>query len=401
MIGGGGALAPFFLAYYLSYLLRSVNAVIAPELRSELGVGPAELGFLTSTYFLAFAFAQLPVGLALDRFGPRKVVASLMLVAAGGGLLFSAAGSFPALAVGRGLMGLGVSACLMGALKAAAAGYPASRQASLTGLIMAAGATGALTASVPLELLLPFTGWRGALLGVAALCALCAALVAIAVPAALSPSRAGSSWAAELSALGTVLRSAAFWRFAPQSFWFTGTFMAVQGLWVVPWAMTVEGRSRAAAAGLLLALSLGMLAGQLGVGVAAGWLARAGWHRRRMMAAGLALALLLEAAIIVGLAGGPGAWFLFGATSAVGAQVYGVASAAFSPALSGRVSTALNKLAFLGAFLLQWGIGLAVERISAGGVAPARALQLSLGALWLAKALALAWSLRGESEPHL
>lgn len=164
-------LGPFCVGYYVSYLLRTVNAVIAPELGRELQLGPAELGFLTSTYFLAFAAAQLPVGLALDRFGPRKVVASLMAVATAGVLLFASARSFTGLAVGRALLGLGVSACLMGALKAAAQAFPIARQASLTGVIMAAGASGALSASVPLEALLPLLGWRGALLLVAGISA--------------------------------------------------------------------------------------------------------------------------------------------------------------------------------------------------------------------------------------
>ena len=389
------ALIPFFVAYYVSYLLRSVNAVMAPELERELGVGAAGLGFLTSTYFLSFAGAQLPVGLALDRFGPRRVVALLMTVATAGVLLFASARSFAGLAVGRALVGVGVSACLMGALKAAASGFAAERQASLTGLIMAAGALGALSASVPLERLLPVVGWRGAVLVVAGLCAVCVVLVGALVPATLSPQARQARWQDEIRALGLVLRSSAFWRFGPQAFFFTGGFMAVQGLWVVPWAMTTEGRSRAGAATLLLGLSLGMLAGQLAVGAAAGRLARAGWDRARLMSGGLLLALAVEAVIVAGVVRGPLPWFVFGLTSAVGAQVYGVAAEAFELRLSGRVSTALNTLAFAGAFLLQWGIGVSIDWLSAAGGDPVRAARITVAAVWLAQVLsvlAAGWS---------
>jgi hypothetical protein len=89
-------------------------------------------------------------------------------------------------------------------------------------------------------------------------------------------------------------------------------------------------------------------------------------------------------------------WFAFGFASAVSAQIYGVAGGHFAPALWGRVSTALNTLAFGGAFLLQWGIGGAVEALQALAVPQARAFQLALAGVWLAQLLAVAWSARPE-----
>ena len=80
---------PFAAGYYLSYLLRTVNAVIAPELTRELALSAADLGLLTSAYLLAFAAFQIPLGLLLDRHGPRRVEAGLLLVAAAGTLLFA------------------------------------------------------------------------------------------------------------------------------------------------------------------------------------------------------------------------------------------------------------------------------------------------------------------------
>ncbi|NOQ52071.1 MAG: MFS transporter, partial [Desulfuromonadaceae bacterium] len=108
---------PFGLGYFVSYLFRTVNAVIAPDLVADLGLTPADLGLLTSAYFLAFAAFQLPLGLLLDRFGPRRVESALLLFAAAGALLFARAESLLGLIVGRALIGLGVSACLMAAFK--------------------------------------------------------------------------------------------------------------------------------------------------------------------------------------------------------------------------------------------------------------------------------------------
>lgn len=153
---------PFAAGYYLSYLMRTVNAVISPDLTRELGLGAADLGLLTSTYFFAFALAQIPVGIALDRYGPRRVEALLLLLTGLGAALFALGDSLPVLAGARGLIGFGVSACLMAGLKGFTLWFPRERLASMTGYVMSSGALGAVTASAPLEAALPFIGWRGA-----------------------------------------------------------------------------------------------------------------------------------------------------------------------------------------------------------------------------------------------
>jgi sugar phosphate permease len=402
--------APFCLGYYVSYLLRTVNAVIAPDLVRELGIGAADLGLLTSTYFLAFAVAQLPVGVALDRFGARRVVATLLAVASIGVVVFATGHAFVRLAVGRGLIGLGVSACLMGAFKAFGAIFPRDRQASLTGLVMSAGAIGALSASLPVEWALPIIGWRQTLLVVAVFSAAAAALIAVAgrdgsglrVQNQQEDQQANGrdgrqASAHEVAALLSVLKARAFWRFAPQAALFTGGFMAVQSLWAVPWVMTVDGRTRGQAAALLLVLNAGMLLGQLAIVFGAGSLARRRIHRERFMAGSVTLALLVEGLLIAGLVSGPIAWFAFGCFSAAGAQVYGVTSGYFPESMSGRVSTAVNLLAFVGAFCIQWGIGLAVDRLAASAVSPAAALRMTFAGLWIAQTVAVAWGFWSSS----
>jgi MFS family permease len=108
----GRVLLPFGFGYFLSFLYRTVNAVIGPEVAASLGLGAAELGLLTSAYFVAFAAFQIPLGVLLDRYGPRHVEAALVLVAAAGAVVFARGESTLTLALGRALIGLGVSACL-------------------------------------------------------------------------------------------------------------------------------------------------------------------------------------------------------------------------------------------------------------------------------------------------
>ncbi|MDR0441276.1 MAG: MFS transporter, partial [Candidatus Accumulibacter sp.] len=145
---------PFAGGYFLSYLYRTANAVVGPVLSDELSLGAADLGLLTSTYFITFGAAQLPLGILLDRFGPRRIEALLLLIAAVGAAIFGLANDIGTLAVGRGLIGLGVSACLMAALKFFSQWFPLERQASLTGWVMTSGTLGALVASAPLDAIL-------------------------------------------------------------------------------------------------------------------------------------------------------------------------------------------------------------------------------------------------------
>ena len=172
----------FAAGYLLSYLFRTVNAVISPELSRDLALNSSSLGLLTSAYFLAFGAAQLPVGMLLDRYGPRRVEPVLLGVAAVGALLFAYAESLPGLAFARAVIGLGVCACLMAPLKAIATWFPRERHASLSGWIMVAGGLGALAATTPLELALRNISWRGIFVVLAALTFVVAALIVWRVP---------------------------------------------------------------------------------------------------------------------------------------------------------------------------------------------------------------------------
>lgn len=385
-------LVPAYAAgYFLSYGLRSVNAVIAPELMQELSTTAAGLGMLTSVYFLAFGLFQLPLGLLLDRFGPRRVEAALLLVAAAGCALFAAGKTLQTLAIARALIGLGVSACLMASFKAFSQWFPVDRMPSLTATIMVAGGLGALTASVPVEIALPMLGWRGVFLVVSALLILAAGFLMTVPDKFVGGS--GESFAQQIRTLGGIYGNRTFWRFAPQGSLTVGGFMAIQGLWAVPWLMEVNGVSRGDAAGILLLMSLAMLVGFLFVATCSAWLARRGISPMMLLTAGMGLSLVVELAIILGMAPAPWLWPMLGLSFSLGNIAYSQLTVSFPIALSGRVNTALNLLVFVGAFGLQWGIGAAVDVLADHGMVRAEAFRAAFSALLATQVLAFVWFL--------
>ena len=388
--------APFAVGYYLSYLLRNVNAVIAPELTREFSASAAQLGLLTSAYLLAFGAFQLPLGLLLDRYGPRRVEAGLLLVAASGSAAFAMGTNLPELAGARALIGLGVSACLMASFKAFSLWFPAERQASLNAAVMAAGGLGALTATTTIGWALPLFGWRGIFVGLAVL----VALVAVAIFS--TPERrvdgARETLGEQLRALGGILKSRVFWRFAPQTAAIVGGFMAIQGLWAVPWLIAVNGQTRAAAAFHLLLTSGAMLTGFLAIAFLVVPLQRRGVEPETILKAGMGAGVLVTLAIVADLASTHALWFCLGLVFSVGNLAYALLSAHFPVQLSGRVNTALNLAAFVGAFGLQWGFGVLLDALQANGMPAPEAFRWTYGVLLVMQALAYAWFMIGADR---
>ncbi|MFL6650186.1 MAG: nitrate/nitrite transporter [Sulfurifustaceae bacterium] len=357
---------PFAAGYYLSYLLRNANAVIAPELRHELNLSAADLGLLTSAYFFAFGAFQVPLGILLDRYGPRRVEAVLMLFAAAGTLLFALGHDVTGLAVGRALIGLGVSACLMAALKNFAQWYPAERQSSLTGAIMTAGMLGAITVTVPMEMLLPVLGWRGIFLSITAIILATTVWFYFAVPDHASEAPK-TTLAEQLRGVGQIFASRHFWRFAPLMTLFSGGYMAVQGLWVVPWFINAEGLTRETAAQHLFAMTLSSLVSFFAIALFSTRLIQRGVKLTLLVGGLLMISWTCFALIVAGVRPALPLWLIFSFCTASTTLMYTALAANFAPALFGRVSTALNLMAFVGAFTLQWGIGLLIDLFAAGG----------------------------------
>ncbi|MET4349552.1 MFS transporter, partial [Bradyrhizobium sp. RT9a] len=167
---------PFAAGYYLSYLFRTINTLVAGRLASDLGLGAADVGLLTSIYFLVVMAAQIPVGMLLDRFGPRRVQSVLLAVAAGGAALFGLSTGFLSLLFARAMVGLGSAAALMSGLKIIVLWFPRERMALINGYMIMLGSLGAVTATAPAEVLLDWIGWRG-LFGVLAAASALAAIL--------------------------------------------------------------------------------------------------------------------------------------------------------------------------------------------------------------------------------
>jgi predicted MFS family arabinose efflux permease len=352
---------PFACGYFLSYLYRTVNAVMAPNLATDLGLDPSALGLLTSAYFISFASAQLPLGVLLDRFGPRRIEAVLLLFAASGAFLFARGESLAELVIGRALIGFGVSACLMAAFKAFVEWFPRRQLPLINGIQMASGGLGALSATAPVEYALSLTDWRGVFIGLSLVTLIVALLVWLAVPdkpAAVRP----ASLKEQGRGVWQVFSSPIFWRAAPWATLSQATFLSLQSLWSGPWLRDVGGLDRGPVATVLFWTAGAMVIGYVFMGILAERLSRAGIRPMTVAGTGMMLFMLCQALMVMGWRLPPMLlWMVFGFTGTSGILVYADLSQRFPADLAGRVNTGLNLLVFVAAFAAQWGVGAVID----------------------------------------
>lgn len=348
---------PFAAGYFLSYLYRVVNAVLATELTSDLMIGPSALGLLTATYFISFASFQLPLGILLDRYGPRRMEALLLLFAAAGAVVFSRAQSLLWLIVGRALIGFGVSACLMAAFKAYTVWFPRQKWPLVNGFQMASGGLGALAATAPVEAMLGCTDWRGVFLLLAVVTLLVAGLVFVVVPEqehTVPP----EPLSAQLEGVRHVFSSIEFWRVAPLTTMSQAAFLAIQSLWAGPWLRDVAGMSRAESASVLFWVAVCMIVGWITLGSLTERLGRRGVPILTTAVVGMSCFMVVQLGLLVcPVSWATSVWFIYGYFGTTGILAYAGMSQVFPVKMSGRVTTALNLLVFLTAFVAQWAIG--------------------------------------------
>ena len=354
---------PLALGYAISYFYRNANAIIEVDLVRDLGLGPADLGLLTSVYFISFAAFQLPLGVLLDRYGPRRTESILLLFAALGSILFAQAESLSGLIVGRLLIGLGVSACLMAAFKAYVLWFSSQRLAMINGLQMVAGGLGALLATIPLQNALSYTDWRGVFTGLAIITVFASVCLWMFLPENQRTDDKLPSLKLHLKEIGQVLRSRIFWGIAPLAAISSGANMAIHGLWMKPWLRDVTGLSADNAAQLLFAMTLTFIGGFLTLGIIAERLSQLfDVHLMSISVFGMTIFLFIQCTMIYGGIGSPLILvILLGFFGTASVLVYAGYAKIFPKNLSGRVSTFLNLLVFIGAFILQWGIGAIIE----------------------------------------
>jgi len=384
---------PFAFGYFLSYLYRVVNAVIAPDLVSDLGLGPGMLGVLTASYFLSFAAFQIPLGVLLDRYGPRIVEASLLLFAALGAVLFAVADDATTLIAGRALIGFGVSACLMASFKAFTVFYPLEKLPLVNGLIMAAGGLGALAGTTPTELVVQDFGWRGGFLGLAILTVISAIVIYLFVPSSKRPEHK-TTFAEQMSGVKTVFSSAFFWRIAPVTMMSQASFISVQSLWVGPWHRDMAGLERGDIASSLFWIATAMVAGFLGLGALSERLGRHGIKTIYVAGTGMFLFMVVQLAIIMGWSVDvPLIWLGFSFFGTTGILQYAVLSQHFPTSLAGRVNTAINLMVFVTIFILQSLSGQVINLwpVAENGAYASEAYQAAFGMFLALQVVAFIW----------
>ena len=382
---------PFAAGFYLSYLFRNINAVIADPLNTELGLDAGQFGLLTSVYFLTFAAAQLPVGILLDRYGPRRVQSALFIIAAFGAILFALSESFLPLVLSRALIGLGVAAALAAGLKAIVLWFPKERLPLANGWMVMLGALGAVTATTPVEALLASTGWRELFLLLAALTAACALIVYMFVPDAPSVDPAVSQEMAP--GLRAVFTDRRFWRLAPLSATSIGTAWALQGLWAAGWLTDVERFDRAALVRHLLVMAVALCVGALLIGWAADRLRSRGISLRMLLGCLAALFIAAQLALIFRCFSS--SYVLWAVIAAVGSGTvlsFAILAEYFPKELTGRANAALNVFHMGGAFALQCLSGFVIAAWAReDGHYPVIAYQVAFAINLLLQIMALVW----------
>ena len=364
----------FSAGYFVSYVFRGVNLGFAPLITHDLGLSAADLGLLTSLYFLGFAGAQIPAGVLLDHFGSRRITAGTLLFAAAGIWVFGAAHSLGTMMVGRLLIGVGVSVCLGAAFKALAQHFEAARLPLINGLVMAVGGLGGVVVGTPLSWVLTFAGWRAVCVGLGVLTILVAAALWVGAPETREEQR-HASLVSQFKGTWHILNSAAFWKIASFSVVTQGAFYAMQSLWVGAWMRDVMGLAPRDAAAQVSILGFAMMAGCIGFGAAARGLERRGVSLYAFCGVGMALFVVTQLLIMVGVPLPAGLlWGAYGIFGGTGILSYAVMARHFPPHLIGRANTTLTLIIFLLIFGFQIGVGAVLSRWpAAAGHYPAAA----------------------------
>jgi predicted MFS family arabinose efflux permease len=379
----------FAFAYFLAAMLRGVTATLAPYFSDELGLNAGDLGMLGGAYFLGFAAMQLPLGSALDRFGPRRVLLSCLALALLGCVAFSLAQTLFGLTLARGVIGVGVSACLMAPMTSFRRRFSAVAQMRANSWMLMAGSMGMVASTLPVQWLLPHLGWRG-LFGLTALL-IAAAMMLIASNVAPDPPRSMTG-DASLTGFGAVFRHRTFLRYAPMGFVHYGGLIAIQSLWAGPWLVQVCGWTPSESSQGLFAINVSMLVSFLAWGSVVPRLYRRGWTAHSLIARGMPVSVgVLVLAVAFGANSGAWVWAVFCVAGTVLALSQPAIGQAFPAESAGRALTAYNLVVFGGVFSIQWGIGLAIDLFQSWGWATRVSFQGAFAILAVGCGLAYAW----------
>ena len=347
----------FALGYYISNLLRAITATISPNLVSEFNLSAGELGLLGGGYFLGFASVQIPLGYLLDNKGPKKIVSYFLLIAIVGIISFSLSQNFTSLLISRILIGIGVGACLMGPLTAYRVWFQDETQQRANSWMLMTGAIGMLSSSLPVQFFLPIIGWRSIFGILAILTFFSIVLILIFIP----------NWDKEnidneKGSLKEVWQNEFFKSLVPMGFFNYGGLFAIQTLWAGPWMVKVSGYTPEESANGLFIIYLSLLFSFLTWGYFVPRFSKNVSDAIRLLKFGAPINLVVLASIIyLGPKAGAFHWALFAVSSVFLSLSQPAVGMAFSLSNAGKALTSFNLLLFIGAFALQWIIGVIID----------------------------------------
>jgi len=350
----------FALGYYISNLLRAITATISPNLISEFNLSAGDLGLLGGGYFLGFAAVQIPLGYLLDNKGPKKIVSYFLLIAVLGMISFSLSENFITLLLSRILIGIGVGACLMGPLTAYRIWYQDETQQRANSWMLMVGAIGMLSSSLPVQFFLPLIGWRMIFITLALLTIFCIILIIFFIPNWNKANIQSNS--KDNGSLKEIWNNDFFKSLVPMGFFNYGGLFAIQTLWAGPWMVKVSGYTPEQSANGLFIIYLSLLISFLSWGYLVPKISKNVSDAIKLLKFGAPLNLIVLAFIIyLGPKAGAYHWAFFAVSSVFLSLTQPAVGMAFSLSNAGKALTSFNLLLFVGAFVLQWVIGILID----------------------------------------
>lgn len=374
------------IVYFLACLHRISPTVIARDLMREFTADATALGLMASAYFYLYAAVQPPVGMLSDTLGPRRVTTLFACIACGGAVLFGLAPNLMTATIGRALIGIGVGGVFVPTLKIFSRWYRPKEFAAMTGVLLAFGNVGNLSASLPLTYLVLAVGWRMSFVAIGGISLVMAMICWWVVrdtpeekgwppvamdddPSALQ-AQAAPAGITTLRRIGMIFATPAFWMVTGSYFFFGGPMLAFQGLWTVPYLMDVHQLSRVAAGGLLMIMPIGFIVGAPLFGVLAD---RLPVGRKSVLLIGLLISTACWSVMLLTHGHPPTSWIaplfvLMGSCSGGALSLYMTINKELFPAwLTGTAMGLMNPAAFLSTALFQPFSGYLMDLVGSSG----------------------------------
>lgn len=393
------------LAFVLSQFLRSVPAVIAPDLRAELDLTAAQLSALPAALFFGSAIMQLPSGVLLDRFGPRRTIAAFLLLTATGVAGFAFAQTSTGLTIALLVTGWGIAPVFMGIIVLISRWTPRDRLATASALAVGIGGTGMLLSASPFAGATEAIGWRLTLAIVAGIAVLIGLAVVLTVrdrPPDAPPVVGGTETLVDtIRGLAVIFREPKLYALGTISAMTVGSFLTFRALWVGPYLNDTLNAGLIERGHIIFFVSLAWLVSAVAIGpldrvfdtrrgiVTIGALSMALWFAV-LAAAGDTTILIVTVTMV-----------LLGLSSGLSSPIFAHARSLFPDRYVGRVVTAINLFIWGGVFLVQVGTGLLIDAFPADAVgrSPFIAYQVMFGALAVLLVLAVLVYRRIEDVP--